>query len=280
MTPSSERFRRPARFGGFTLIELLVVLSILGLLVAILLPALAGARATARAIECGAHLQQAGVAMHTYAEDHKSYMVPSAELVTGTLNLGITTDPVALSFDDLLDPYLSNHLSQADEVADHIEPEKQTALWVCPADYLSVGEAAKRSYATTGRLRGTGYARANSSYGLKLLRLGTEDFRDESGTFMITEYATRNRDGVGTNLQGSEKNALVETIENQDPTFETPSVAGDYATVTHGSDGSPLFNYLHVDGHVNLLAPLDTVRKDEKEGPIFDSGAWTRAPQD
>jgi prepilin-type N-terminal cleavage/methylation domain-containing protein len=60
-----------ARHGGrgFTLIELLVVIAIITLLMAILMPALAGAREQAKQVKCVANLKQIGIAMHSYFED-------------------------------------------------------------------------------------------------------------------------------------------------------------------------------------------------------------------
>ena len=58
------------RSSGFTLIELLVVISIIALLVSILLPALAAARGTARAMQCSASMRQVGQAWMTFASDH------------------------------------------------------------------------------------------------------------------------------------------------------------------------------------------------------------------
>lgn len=67
---------------AFTLIELLVVISIISLLIAILLPALAQARAAARNISCASNLRQVMVAMINYAVDNRSR--PPHQLVYGS----------------------------------------------------------------------------------------------------------------------------------------------------------------------------------------------------
>ena len=61
---------------GFTLIELLVVISIIGLLLSIMLPALSRAKSNARRVACMSNLRQLGFAFLLYAADFDDYAMP------------------------------------------------------------------------------------------------------------------------------------------------------------------------------------------------------------
>jgi prepilin-type N-terminal cleavage/methylation domain-containing protein/prepilin-type processing-associated H-X9-DG protein len=113
---------------GFTLVELLVVIGIIALLIAILLPTLAGARRNANSVKCLSNLRQIGQAFHLYATDFRGAIPVVRQDVPDTNPLGAITWNIWWT--DQIGPYVAKAKFNSSSVTDLTEA-LNTVVWGC-----------------------------------------------------------------------------------------------------------------------------------------------------
>jgi prepilin-type N-terminal cleavage/methylation domain-containing protein len=97
---SIKSFSNARKIDGFTLVELLVVIAIIGVLIALLLPAVQAARAAAARMQCSNKVRQISIATHVYLDAY-SVLPPGATAISGVAattggNNGINSGFIAL----------------------------------------------------------------------------------------------------------------------------------------------------------------------------------------
>ncbi|TWT33042.1 Type II secretion system protein G precursor [Blastopirellula retiformator] len=132
------RSRRP----GFTLVELLVVIAIIGVLIALLLPAVQQAREAARRMHCSNNLKQIALAMHVYNDVHNTFPIGTCQHNSG----GIVNSRGFMGWAIAILPYVEqqNLYDLYDHSVDSLSSRNQAvretslAAYNCPSDTVRV----------------------------------------------------------------------------------------------------------------------------------------------
>jgi prepilin-type N-terminal cleavage/methylation domain-containing protein/prepilin-type processing-associated H-X9-DG protein len=187
---------------GFTLVELLVVVAIIGILVALLLPAVQAAREAARRVQCTNNLKQWGLALHNYHATLRCFPgLGTASMTTFSVQARLLPYVEQRSLQELIDfaqpLYTGTSHSQTLNPVQAQAAQCRAELFRCPSDGWedlyedSTGVVAGGNYMVCGGSgTGTNYDLRYASDGMFYYgsALGMRDMRDgSSNTVVLSE---------------------------------------------------------------------------------------------
>jgi prepilin-type N-terminal cleavage/methylation domain-containing protein len=263
------------RNNAFTLVELLVVIAIIGILVAMLLPAVQSAREAARRMQCSNNLKQMGVALHNYATANKECFPAGSP---GNAKHGLFTSMLPYLEQQNLYDSLDLKGTTRDTFA---EPHRYTHIpvYFCPSyafptvyrnmsnthmngaitTYQGNGGAIRNSTQPTMPDGGNGKFPQNGVFGWQYVR-SLQEIRDgTTNTLCMGEFVQRDyKTGEFTQAPGNVRGWIMGATQDSQGIYSAKSVEYPPNTkIDRTSDGVP-FNHLpmgsfHAGGLLYLM---------------------------
>lgn len=213
---------------AFTLVELLVVIAIIGVLVALLLPAVQSAREASRRTQCSNHLKQLGLALQNYHDQYR--MFPAGGVSFGSCCGTPTYTGWAISILPMMEN--ANLEDRYDYRTDNQDPnnqftrEQHVPSYTCPSDI----NPKKLSSPESGPGSGLNYAHGS--------------YRGVAGISDVSCWPDNDQIGGGTTVCNLGRGPL-HHVGTQSVRQES------FATITDGSSNTLLVGEYHTRSHLN-----------------------------
>lgn len=237
--------RRPV---GFTLVELLVVIAILGVLIALLLPAIQAARESARVTHCANNLRQLGLGITLFCDNHRGDFPQTTHAGDGQ------------SWVDTLGPFT----------------ESVNSIRICSDDPQGELRLAHRgtSYVINGLISLRSTIRPdpqNPSYEIEISIRNRERLQAMTRTILVMEGSDL-RNPTSTKFEHAHSGDWF-SKRNVDRGLVWPAILQEVMPHRHWSNGDinakgGTANYLYADCHVEQI-PLETIKAQVDAGVNF-----------
>lgn len=233
---------------GFTLVELLVVIAIIGVLIALLLPAVQAAREAARRSQCLNNLKQMGLAVHNYHDVNRQ--LPPSRIAYRYLGWSAFILPY------LEQQNLYDSINLKVRYPDQATAVQQTSIqaFVCPSRHsvgqqttavntdVTVDQGAVWDYASCDGDFTSGAYRSNASTGM-LIVANTSTANPSQGKWPSQTKIASVTDGTSNTILIGEKHIHIEDLgtENSSTLADGPILSGwAYTSMRLAGPGRPL----------------------------------------